>query len=260
MSWFKDLSSPSYWGSTLFDTPPTAVGWLEADHSFTKGETPSHILRKLCDLLVDNWEPMELVYRGYHACSMCGIYGDYVSPFGHKFTIGCRNLFVPSSNKDFLFAAPSTIVHYIVEHEYLPPSSFLEAVDSCPQMRSLEYLQAIEPHWRADEPMTSIFLRSYGMAYARILGCEDQPACSKRFREIHEEDNAEKRSEILKEAKKRVQHDVGILESFAQSNQINENKKAVKSIQAWIEAYQRYLQVYEEIDREKREREKKRLQ
>jgi hypothetical protein len=256
MAWFEDLSPCGYWGPKVFITPPTAVGWLEEDHIFTKGRAPSSTLFKLCDFLVDNWEPFELIYRGYHACSMCGLYGNYENAFGHKFTMGCRNLFIPSANNDFLFAAPSMIFHYMIEHDYLPPDSFIEAVDSCPPMGSLEYLQAIEPFFCKDPSLENIFLRSYGMAYARELGCQDEKACSKRWHEMDNEDNAEKRSKILKEAKELFQHDLEILESFAQSSQIRENIKAVRSIQVWIKSYQRQVEMLEEIviEKEKKKR------
>lgn len=252
MSWFEDLSPCDYWDSGLFDIFPTSVGWLAASHGYTKGEVPSNILRKLCDCLVDNWEPGELIYRGFQDCPMCGFWGDYVSPFGHKFTIGNRNLFIPSANRDFLFTVPSTIVHYIVEHQYLPPKSFLAAVDLCPQMGSVAYLQAIEPHWSKTEPMKSIFLRSFGMAYARDLGCADVAACSKDFRRIYEEDSVGMRLKILDEARDRFQHDLSVLESFLQSQQVDGSEKVVKSIQAWIKAYRGRFKSLEVIAQEKR--------
>jgi hypothetical protein len=43
-------------------------------------------------------------------------------------------------------------VHYILFHQYLPPTSFLEAVLACPDPGSSEYLDAIERIYLATHP------------------------------------------------------------------------------------------------------------
>jgi hypothetical protein len=55
--------------------------------------------------------------------------------------LGQNNLFIPGDG--LLYVAPSTIIHYIDSHDYLPPIEFIDAVLRCPRMRSMEYLKAI---------------------------------------------------------------------------------------------------------------------
>ena len=39
-----------------------------------------------------------------------------------------------------LFIAPELILHYVEEHRYCPPQSFIDAVRQCPEQGSREYL------------------------------------------------------------------------------------------------------------------------
>lgn len=60
---------------------------------------------------------------------------------GGAVAIGGANLFVPGDG--VIYAAPSTIIHYIDAHRYLPPAAFVAAVHACPPMRSPAYLKAL---------------------------------------------------------------------------------------------------------------------
>jgi hypothetical protein len=60
---------------------------------------------------------------------------------GIRVGTGINNIFVPGDR--VVYAAPSLILHYIVEHEYLPPLAFQRAVESCPAMGSRAYYDAL---------------------------------------------------------------------------------------------------------------------
>ena len=78
---------------------------------------------------------------------------DDFAPSKDGVALGASNLFVPTS--EVLFVAPSLVVHYIDAHQYRPPDSFLDAVDGCAEMRSLEYLRALARFRKpAREPLT----------------------------------------------------------------------------------------------------------
>lgn len=54
----------------------------------------------------------------------------------------CTDILVP--DKATAYVAPALIVHYILFHQYLPPTGFLEAVLARPDPGSSEYLDAID--------------------------------------------------------------------------------------------------------------------
>jgi hypothetical protein len=92
-------------------------------------------------LLAQPGAPMYLL--GYLECPWCG--ADYNARYnGRSAVVGALNLFVPGDR--FLYAAPSMIAHYILVHNYAPPTEFCEAVLRCPPMSSPEYFEAIVQH------------------------------------------------------------------------------------------------------------------
>ena len=136
MTYFADLSP---WGDASDQL--TAVGWLESDREYHRGDVPVSVVARLMQLLIDPWQPA--VTAGYHDCSFCRVSGG-----PHQFTfngttidVGNSNLFVPADGQ--IFIAPSLILHYIDAHGYAPPQSFQDAVLACPDMQSKEYLAAI---------------------------------------------------------------------------------------------------------------------
>jgi len=52
-----------------------------------------------------------------------------------------ENLFVPGTEE--VFVTPGGVLHYIEDHSYLPPASFLLAVSRCPDVDSIGYRQAL---------------------------------------------------------------------------------------------------------------------
>jgi hypothetical protein len=51
------------------------------------------------------------------------------------------NIFIPGDG--CVYAAPELIVHYIEEHQYLPPPNFCAAVVACPPMQGAEYFKTL---------------------------------------------------------------------------------------------------------------------
>src|SRR5262245_32939206 len=107
MAYYPDLSPCPYFGKKTADQL-VAVGWLDNEHPYTKGNVSEAFVDKLIELLVDPWAPMYLL--GYDECPFCG--QSY--SLTHKETtidVGARNLFLPGEG--FLYVAPSLIAHYI---------------------------------------------------------------------------------------------------------------------------------------------------
>ena len=127
MTWYKDLKSCDYFGAEAANSL-LAVGWLERDHDFTKGNIDKEIYDRLCELLQDPFQPG--IFMGIYECDLCQW------QFSSKFA-GSSNLFVP--NGETIFVCPELILHYIDAHWYKPPAIFCEAVKACPPIRSMEY-------------------------------------------------------------------------------------------------------------------------
>jgi hypothetical protein len=136
-----DLSSCSYFGKAEA-YKLVAIGWLDGEHSFLQGQPDTIFVDKLFDLLVKPWAPMHLL--GFAECPFCTLDSHGITYKDKKIVVGALNLFVPSDR--FLYAAPSMIAHYILAHNYAPPTEFCEAVLRCPPMSSPEYFEAIVQH------------------------------------------------------------------------------------------------------------------
>ena len=138
----EDLSLCSYHAGPLhaeaWAVPLRAVGWLEHPHPFLKGQAPEGLVAKLAAMVEEmrrNFPHHR--FRGVHACSLCRGEGYAGPPIGWS----QENLIVPGSSE--IFAAPGGIVHYVADHDYLPPSAFLSAVMACPPCGSAEYFEAL---------------------------------------------------------------------------------------------------------------------
>jgi len=110
-----------------------AVGWLEPGYEYRTGRVraPARFLRNIQDLLAESHLPsafpVRVDYMGVHTCGFCRAH------------YGNGELLVPHG--DFVFIAPTMIVHYVQFHGYLPPDEFVKAVNFCPLPSSLEYRQ-----------------------------------------------------------------------------------------------------------------------
>ena len=106
-----------------------SVGWISNDFDFPKGAVPRDFYEKLKELCKSPWEPV--ASAGIHHCDIC----QFDPPSSSS------NVYVPYHGQ--IFVAPVAIIHYIAAHRYLPPDIFIQAVMSCPDMRSMPYYKAV---------------------------------------------------------------------------------------------------------------------
>jgi hypothetical protein len=134
MSFFPDMGCKSMVAS---GDHVRAVGWLDPDHPYTKGEVPTDFLSRLKEFTARSGQSAEALYFGafwgFHTCEFCNQ--------AH----GINNFGVPSD--DLLFVAPEMVVHYIEKHGYRPPSEFIAAVLRSPLPDAEEYQVLTEPFW-----------------------------------------------------------------------------------------------------------------
>lgn len=132
MAWYEDLAECGYFGEEHAKTL-TAVGWLEEGKPFLIGKIPRGVFYKLNEFKQTIWD--FATFRGYHYCDLCNL------QFENEIEGGDSNIFIPYNGK--IYVCPSLITHYINTHFYLPPQEFIDAVNFCPPMRSMEYHKKI---------------------------------------------------------------------------------------------------------------------
>jgi hypothetical protein len=127
LMYFADLT-PYEYARTEPDTGVLNVGWLSSEHPYSQGTCPERFVLKLEELLRHPVNP----FRGSHLCEFCpkppvliknGL--RFVEP--PKGTAGNGEIRVRGRD-GLIYAAPVLIGHYIKEHGYLPPESFIDAV------------------------------------------------------------------------------------------------------------------------------------
>jgi hypothetical protein len=130
MTYFPDLTPYTY----LPDTVPPGVelsniGWLDAAHPFPQGSTSPEFIKKLTELCAHHQTAQA---RGWHSCNLTHPEGAPPYPFTvvvgeETIRLGSAEIRVPASGNRW-FTAPTLILHYVLDHAYLPPAEFVEAV------------------------------------------------------------------------------------------------------------------------------------
>lgn len=91
------------------------VGWLDTGKPYSKYNEADEEM--LANLILKLEEIGPTIYtKGYHYC-----------PFCRKETSSTQYVIRLKDDKTF-YDAPQMITHYIVEHQYLPPQEFIDAV------------------------------------------------------------------------------------------------------------------------------------
>jgi len=120
MAYFPDLSPFGY----LRREPDTLnVGWLDDAHPYPTGDVPQGFAERLMAFLKMSVNPT----FGMHTCEICkeATCTNEIRVFGAGATV---------------YAAPTMIYHYVLDHGYRPPDAFIAALFSSPLPGSAEYL------------------------------------------------------------------------------------------------------------------------
>lgn len=121
MAYFTDLTPYSY---AETDVDRFNVGWLDDEHAFPKA--PADPLPRKALAYVLKFQVNETT--GTHACVLCGrLQISFADDDGNERLLGAAELHI-DGNDGSAFAAPSLVVHHVVEHDYAPPASFCRAV------------------------------------------------------------------------------------------------------------------------------------
>jgi len=139
MTYYKDFTECTYFNNKEWQCRLMAIGWLENGKPYDKGSVYSDVLDKI-KLLNKEFRKAfpEIVFRGLHGCSLCKEKSNKENHLDNS----CVNLFIP--HQGFVFVAPGRIDHYIEEHGYKPPQSFIDSVLECHPPISIQYKNAMK--------------------------------------------------------------------------------------------------------------------
>lgn len=133
--YFKDLAPYPSERDEWIGFEPLAVGWLRRGKPFPTGKTPPQLLQRLVpfchpDAIVAPWPkplPSGLDNRPL----------DPITIHGVTLELGRGEIRVMGD--ETIYAAPDLIIHYIQNHQYLPPEPFIDAVMNGPSPSSPEF-------------------------------------------------------------------------------------------------------------------------
>jgi hypothetical protein len=125
--YFEDLTSYSYYQKKPIEKVKN-VGWLDQTKTFSTGKVTGKFLEKLRNLIacVNKTNVHVNPIRGIHPCNLCGEDLIKIEGKDRPIFLGSSEIWIPY--REDYFAAPSMILHYIEEHNYIPPPEFIESV------------------------------------------------------------------------------------------------------------------------------------
>lgn len=138
-------------GSSLVFPNLRNIGWLEKRKDYNKGEVPDYLIRKLERILFldkkndddrNNGSFDEkkaiLVHTNFvigspHKCEFCGDKEISIPLPGlqdYSTILGINEIHIPSLKENEFFVFPTMLYHYVVDHRYVPPRVFLDALEA----------------------------------------------------------------------------------------------------------------------------------
>ncbi len=103
--YFEDLHIQE----THFGIKNVKIAWLDEGKPYTEGKCPEEFLKKLKKLDV------RVHTKGWHTCPFCG-------------NATSSTQFIWQIKGKIHYDVPYMIIHYIEEHNYLPPQEFIDFV------------------------------------------------------------------------------------------------------------------------------------
>lgn len=141
MAYYEDFTKYTYDRGQYKETNTLNIGWIEGTKQINRGKVSQEFLDNL-------WEYMKCPMhrmRGLY-CNVCldGERNYFKAVYnGYEIKLGDAEIRVIDKKEDCVYAAPTLILHYIISHNYLPPSEFINAVIDGPKPGSKEYSKLV---------------------------------------------------------------------------------------------------------------------
>jgi hypothetical protein len=125
--YFRDLTNYSYYQIKELSNVQN-IGWLDKEHSFCTGKVTHDCIKKIRHVIAGSTAVNVHVnnIRGIHPCNLCGEDAIKIEGRRGEIFLGSSEIWLPTN--EGYFASPSMILHYIEDHDYLPPQQFIDAV------------------------------------------------------------------------------------------------------------------------------------
>lgn len=119
------------------------VGWLSASEEFPKGKVPKLAIDKLLAVMEARQDVRQM--RGIYPCPICGKSKIMLQTSTRPILLGMSEIWIPAGAGK-IYASPSLIIHFIMEHQYQPPQIYIDDL--------LEF--ELKPDWNAEQEFKSI--------------------------------------------------------------------------------------------------------
>lgn len=104
-----------------------AVGWLDADHTYTTGACPGEVVTAIEEAVR---HPVSAT-RGWHPCPFCDppAFGPvrHVTTSGDEVVLGTAEVELEGRDGR-TWRGPTLMLHFVTAHSYLPPDAFNDDV------------------------------------------------------------------------------------------------------------------------------------
>jgi hypothetical protein len=142
MAYYLDLSPYSYTSTdSEVGVNSINIGWLAKTKSFTNGVTSQEFQKNLLEFC-SKW--CIHYFLGYHFCQFCRNIDNPIQINQGEEEIQLGNGEIRVIGQAGIYAAPTLIYHYVVEHHYRPPDEFIEAILTGPSPGSVEHQALIK--------------------------------------------------------------------------------------------------------------------
>ena len=140
MAYYKDLSKYTYLSNEEKNT--INVGWFDGEHEYLQGDVTEEFILAL-------WEyikyPVNETRGIYSNIALDGGVKKFVAKYqGYNILLGSAEIRVVDTKNNIVYAAPNLILHYVINHHYMPPQSFMDAVINGQKPNSDEYSNVIK--------------------------------------------------------------------------------------------------------------------
>ncbi|RDY26486.1 hypothetical protein [Lachnotalea glycerini] len=138
MAQYDDLSKYIYFDreeSNIFN-----IGWIE-DNSFNRGKVKEEFITRLWEYIKYPVNVGRSLYKNEYLDNKIDTYTACYN--GYQILLGAAEIRVMNLKKGVVYAAPNLIIHYILNHQYVPPEEFIEAVMNGPNPNSEEFTNMI---------------------------------------------------------------------------------------------------------------------
>ncbi len=133
MTFYRDLTPYVYFAHREpSDLVSLNIGWLDAAQCYARGDTSQEFKDRLFEFCLDKY--VVHILRGFHACQFCGLsYEQWFEEHEFKYGENAQWMSIGDGEirvlgKSAIYSAPTLIYHYVSEHQYKPPTEFIEAV------------------------------------------------------------------------------------------------------------------------------------